>query len=49
MNRIYLNNYIFFFLSTVQFPYFKRIGFRTYRASFPHFWRASTGFLEVGV
>lgn len=49
MNQIYLNNFIFFFLSTVRFPYFKRIGFRTYRAYFPNFWRSSTGFLEVGV
>ena len=49
MNRIYLNNFIFFFLSTVRFLYFKRIGFRTYRAYFLYFWRASTGFLKVGV
>ena len=49
MNRIYLNNFIFFFLSTVRFPYFKRIVFRTYRAYFPHSWRASSGFLEVGM
>lgn len=49
MNRINLNSFIFFFLSTIRFPYFKGACFRTYRAYFPHFWRASTGFLEVGV
>ena len=40
---------IFVFLYTVQFPYFKRIDYRTCRIWFSDLGRSKIGFLEVSV